>query len=62
MPDPALEDLLADHRSLASRRAATEPGTRERTELETKLLAVQRQIRYWSDDEHEDGEVEQNGG
>ncbi len=46
-----LEDLLTELHAVADRRAASEPGTDERAELDHALLAVQERIRNWSDDE-----------
>jgi hypothetical protein len=45
-----LEHLLNDLREIADRRAATEPGTEERAELDDALREVQDRILYWSDD------------
>ena len=45
-----LEHLLNNLREIADRRAATEPGTEERAELDDALRAVQDRILYWSDD------------
>ena len=49
-----LEHLLAALREVSDRRAAAEPGTDERAELDDQLLAVQDRIRYWSDDQDDD--------
>jgi hypothetical protein len=46
-----LERLLANLREVADRRAASEPGTEERAELDDALRAVQDRILYWSDDD-----------
>ena len=46
-----LEDLLSSLREIADRRAATEPGTEERADLDDALRAVQNRILYWSDDD-----------
>jgi hypothetical protein len=50
-----LEQLLDSLRSVSDRRDATEPGTEERQALDEQLRTVQERIRYWSDDDHEDG-------
>jgi hypothetical protein len=46
-----LEHLLSRLREIADHRAATEPGTDERAELDDALRAVQDRILYWSDDD-----------
>jgi hypothetical protein len=46
-----LERLLSNLREIADRRAATEPGTEERAELDEALRAVQDRILYWSADD-----------
>ena len=46
-----LERLLSNLREVADRRAATEPGTDERAELDETLRAIQDRILYWSDDD-----------
>ena len=54
MTSGGLEQLLTELHEVAHRRAATEPGTQERAELDVALLAVQERIRSWSDDEPRD--------
>lgn len=46
-----LEQMLAALREISDRRAAAEPGTEERAELDGELLTVQDRIRHWSEDE-----------
>ena len=51
MDTGGLEDLLSNLREISDRRAATEPGTEERAELDDALRAIQDRIVYWSDDD-----------
>ena len=46
-----LEHLLSNLREISDRRAATEPGTEERAELDEALRAIQDRIVSWSDDD-----------
>jgi hypothetical protein len=49
-----LEQLLAKHRGLALERDATKAGSEERVALDAELLATQRRILFWSDDDNAD--------
>ena len=46
-----LEHLLCNLREISDRRAATEPGTEDRAELDEALRAIQDRIVYWSEDD-----------
>ena len=56
-----LQQLLAKHRALALERDATKAGSEERVALDAELLAMQRRILFWSDDDNAD-HVEREAG
>jgi len=56
-----LQQLLFDHRALALERDATEAGSDERAALDAQLLAMQRRILFWSDDDNADHEERKAG-
>jgi hypothetical protein len=56
-----LQQLLFEHRALALERDAAEAGSEERAALDAELLAMQRRILFWSDDDNAD-HVEREAG
>ena len=46
-----MEQLLSELREIADRRAASDPGTEERADLDDALRAVQDRILRWSSDD-----------
>jgi hypothetical protein len=51
MESGELERLLTNLREIADRRAASDPGTEERADLDDALRAVQDRILRWSADD-----------